>query len=79
MWILILVAVLLVVLALVMYFMRRKLRPMDISMALGGAVGALAGIALVELWGYEYPVPFILWMLGMAAGQLVAWFSTRNR
>jgi hypothetical protein len=82
MWILIsivIIAVLVVLLGL--YVLRKgkaKMHPMQKGMALGGIAGVLIGIALVELWGYEYPVPFILWMLGMAGGQLIGWFYSRK-
>ena len=59
------------------YFLRRerqKLDPMQAEMAVGGILGIVVGIALVELWGYEYPLPFVLWLLGMAGGQLIGWF-----
>ncbi len=39
-------------------------------MAIGGITGVVIGIMLVEFAGYSYPFPVILWMLGMAAGQL---------
>jgi hypothetical protein len=39
----------------------------------------LIGIALVEFWGYEYPVPAILWMLGMAGGQLIGWLYNKKK
>jgi hypothetical protein len=31
----------------------------------------VVGILLVEFAGFEYPFPVILWLLGMAAGQIV--------
>lgn len=41
-----------------------------IGMGVGGAAGAIIGILLVEYWGYSYPLPVVLWMIGMAAGQI---------
>jgi uncharacterized membrane protein YfcA len=45
--------------------------------AIGGLLGALTGIVLVEFAGFEYPFPFILFMLGMAAGQIAGVAYTR--
>ena len=47
---------------------RKKLDPMQSGMAVGGILGIIVGIALVELWSYEYPLPIVLWFLGMAGG-----------
>ena len=83
MWTLVMVGILAVLVILAgMYVLRREnagMHPMENGMALGGIVGVLVGIALVEFWGYDYPVPVILWMLGMAGGQLVGWFYRRKR
>ena len=48
-------------------------------MAIGGIVGIVVGIVLVELFGYEYPLPIILWFLGMAGGQLTGWLYKRKQ
>ncbi len=75
MWILIAIGILAVILGIVgiiaMKRGRRPLDPMPVGMAAGGIVGVAVGIGLVELAGFEYPFPFITWMLGMAAGQIV--------
>jgi len=42
----------------------------SIGMAVGGTVGIIIGILLVEFAGYSYPLPFVLWFGGMAIGQL---------
>ena len=47
--------------------------------AIGGIIGAVVGIALVEFAGYSYPLPFILFLLGMAAGQLVGYLYQKRR
>ena len=44
---------------------------MSIGMAIGGIIGAVIGVAAVEFAGFEYPFPAILWLLGMAAGQII--------
>lgn len=41
-----------------------------IGMGVGGVAGAIIGILLVEFGGYSYPLAAILWMMGMAAGQV---------
>jgi hypothetical protein len=83
MWILITVGILAVLVILFGLFVmgkgKKKIHPMEKGMALGGIVGVLIGIALVEFWGYEYPVPVILWMLGMAGGQLIGWLYNKKR
>jgi len=83
MWTLISVVVLGILIILAgLYFMRKgekKMHPMETGMAVGGIIGVLIGIALVEFWGYEYPVPFIFWMLGMAGGQLIGWLKNRKK
>jgi hypothetical protein len=76
MWILIAIVALAVVLGLVWFFAARSgkppvFEPMYVGMAAGGIVGVVIGILLVEFAGFEYPFPFILWMLGMAAGQII--------
>ncbi len=82
MWILVTVGILAVIVILLGIFLVRKekkeMHPMEKGMALGGIVGVLIGIALVEFWGYEYPVPVVLWMLGMAGGQLIGWLYERK-
>jgi hypothetical protein len=42
----------------------------SIGMTIGGIAGMVIGIMLVEFAGYAYELPFILWLLGMAAGQI---------
>ena len=83
MWTLITIGILAVLVLLAgLYFLRKgktKMHPMQKGMALGGIAGMLIGIALVEFWGYEYPVPFILWLLGMAGGQLIGWLYRRKK
>lgn len=51
----------------------------SIGMGIGGTLGAVIGIVLVEFGGYSYPLPAILWMVGMAAGQLVGILYGRYR
>ena len=74
MWILIAIGILAVIMGLVgIYVMRsgkKPLEPMSAGMLAGGIAGVVAGILLVEFAGFEYPFPFILWLLGMAAGQI---------
>ncbi|MFC2175231.1 hypothetical protein ACFLQ2_05225 [archaeon] len=75
MWILIAVLVLLALTLAGFYLFRNKstkLHPMETGMAVGGIVGMLVGIGMVEFAGFDYPVPWITWMLGMAGGQLIA-------
>ena len=83
MWILITIGILAVIGVLIGIFAmrkgRQKLDPMQVGMAIGGILGILAGITLVEFWGYKYPLPFILWLLGMAGGQLAGWFYKRKK
>ncbi len=82
MWILMTVGILAVLVILAGLYIRRQgktIHPMEKGMALGGIAGMLIGIALVEFWGYEYPVPFILWMLGMAGGQLIGRLYSRKK
>lgn len=81
MWILVTIGIIALLLILAMFFMRKRIaamQPKDKGMAFGGIAGMLIGIALVEFWGYEYPVPFILWMLGMAGGQLMGWLLSKK-
>lgn len=73
-----------ILLALIFVFIYRKgqkkmLKPMEKGSAIGGIIGMLAGIALVEFWGYDYPVPFILFLLGMAAGQVIGYLYQRRK
>jgi len=78
----ILAIVILIALVFVFVYLRKKkkaLRPMDKGGAIGGIVGVIAGIALVEFWGYDYPLPFILFLLGMAAGQAVGYLYQRRK
>ncbi|MGD2248185.1 MAG: hypothetical protein PVF58_07235 [Candidatus Methanofastidiosia archaeon] len=42
----------------------------SIGMTIGGIAGMVIGIMLVEFAGYAYELPFILWLIGMAAGQI---------
>jgi hypothetical protein len=75
MWILITIGILVVVLGLVgIYAMRsgkKPLEPMSTGMLAGGVAGVAIGILLVEFAGFEYPLPFIFWLLGMATGQII--------
>lgn len=75
MWILITIGVLVIILGIVCIYAMRKgkrpLEPMSVGMAAGGIIGVAIGILLVELAGFEYPLPFIIWLLGMAAGQII--------
>jgi hypothetical protein len=83
MWLLVLIGVLAVFTVFLGIFVmrkgRQKLDPMQSGMAVGGIVGMIVGILLVEFWGYEYPLPFVLWLLGMAGGQLIGWFYKRKQ
>ena len=82
MWILITIGIIALLFVLAMFFLRKRMaamRPMDKGMAFGGIAGMLIGIALVEFWGFDYPVPFILWMLGMAGGQLAGWLLSKKK
>ncbi len=75
MWILIAIGVLVVLLGLIgIYVVKRgktPLEPVFVGMAIGGIIGVAIGILLVEFAGFEYPFAAILWMLGMAAGQII--------
>jgi len=51
----------------------------SIGMSIGGIAGIVIGIILVEFAGYSYPLPFILWMLGMAVGQISVILYNRSR
>ncbi|MBU7015575.1 MAG: hypothetical protein HXS52_01380 [Theionarchaea archaeon] len=51
----------------------------SVWMGVGGAIGAVIGILLVELADYSYPLPAILWMMGMAAGQVGGILYSRYR
>jgi len=82
MWILISIGIAVIVILLGLFVIRKektKINPINKGMALGGIVGMLIGISLVEFWGYGYPVPFILWMFGMAGGQLIGWFYNKKK
>jgi len=73
-----------ILLALVFVFIYRKkqkkmLNPMEKGGAIGGIIGMLAGIVLVEFFGYDYPFPFILFLLGMAAGQAIGYLYQRKK
>jgi uncharacterized membrane protein YfcA len=75
MWILIAIGILVVFLGLIgIYVMRRDkapLEPVSVGMAAGGIIGVVIGILLVEFAGFEYSFAAILWMGGMAAGQII--------
>lgn len=87
-WI-ILVVVLLLVMAGLFFFWRnyrqveskeaKRVSRWSIGMGIGGITGAVLGIMLVEFADYSYPLPVILWMLGMAAGQLGGIIYSRYR
>jgi hypothetical protein len=81
-WILIIIGILAVLIVFFgIYVMRKgkqKLEPIQSGMAIGGIIGMLVGIALVEFLGYEYPLPFVLWLIGMAGGQVAGWFYKRK-
>ena len=47
--------------------------------AIGGIIGSVVGIALVEFAGYSYPLPIILFFLGMAAGQIAGYLYQKRR
>jgi hypothetical protein len=47
--------------------------------AIGGVIGSVVGIALVEFAGYSYPMPAILFFLGMATGQLAGYLYQKRR
>lgn len=78
-WLILVVVLILVIVGLFLFW--KNLRKVEsgeakrvvrwsIGMAIGGITGVVIGIMLVEFAGYSYPFPVILWMLGMAAGQL---------
>ena len=87
-WI-ILVVVLLLVVACLFFFWKncrqveskeaKRVAGWSIGMGIGGISGAVIGIMLVEFADYTYPLPAILWMLGMAAGQLGGILYSRCR
>jgi len=60
---------------------KKKMKPyQQYGMAAGALVGSLVGIALVEFFGYDYPSPFILMFLGMAAGQVIGlWYGHKKK
>ena len=87
-WIILVVVLILVIAGL--FLLRKSLRKAEseeakgiarwsIGMAIGGITGAVIGIMLVEFAGYTYPLPAILWMLGMAAGSLGGILFSRYR
>lgn len=84
MWVLFMVVaigVILLALAAYVFVTNRKARKFnkwDTAMAWGALVGAFIGIGLVEFGGYEYPLPFILLLLGSAAGQVIG-FLVKHR
>jgi hypothetical protein len=47
--------------------------------AIGGIIGSVVGIVLVEFAGYSYPLPAILFFLGIAAGQLAGYLYQKRR
>jgi hypothetical protein len=78
-WIILVVVLLLVIAGLFLFWKNSKKVESEeakgvvrwsIGMAIGGIIGVVIGIMLVEFAGYSYPFPVILWMLGMAAGQV---------
>lgn len=78
-WIILAVVLLLVIAGLFLFWKKRgemeseeakSVARWSIGMAIGGATGAVIGIILVEFAGYSYPLPVVLWMLGMGAGQV---------
>ena len=85
-WILIAILVLILVLFGVFLLYRKKIKAGEAKQpryllggAIGGIIGSVVGIALVEFAGYSYPLPFILFLLGMAAGQLVGYLHQKRR
>ncbi len=78
----ILAIVILLALVFVFIYMRKKkkaLKPMEKGGAIGGIIGMLSGIVLVEFFGYDYPLPFILFLLGIAAGQAIGYLYQRKK
>ncbi|MFH0835243.1 MAG: hypothetical protein V1881_02780 [Candidatus Micrarchaeota archaeon] len=73
------VVALFAVFAYVLWKNKKKTKPIQLAPAVGAILGAVIGIALAELHYLDYPAPFILMFLGLAAGQLVVWFSQQNR
>ncbi|KYK33447.1 MAG: hypothetical protein HXS48_07710 [Theionarchaea archaeon] len=78
-WIILAVVLVFVIAGLVLFWKNRTkveskeakdVARWSIGMAIGGITGVVIGIILVEFAGYSYPFPAILWMLGMAAGQV---------
>jgi hypothetical protein len=84
-WILIAILVLLlVVFGVFLYWKKNKAGEAKqprylLGGAIGGVIGSVVGIALVEFAGYSYPLPAILFFLGMAAGQLVGYLYQKRR
>jgi uncharacterized membrane protein len=85
-WILIAILVLLLVVFGVFLLYRKKIEAGEVEQpryllggAIGGIIGSVVGIALVEFAGYSYPLPLILFFLGMAAGQLVGYLYQKRR
>jgi hypothetical protein len=78
-WIVLVVVVLLVLAGLFLFWRTRSRVTSEearavvrwsIGMTTGGIAGIVIGIMLVEFAGYSYPFPFVLWLVGMAAGQV---------
>jgi len=84
-WIIIAILVLiLVVFGIFLYWKKNKageakLPRYSLGGAIGGVIGSVVGIALVEFAGYSYPMPIILFFLGMAAGQLAGYLYQKRR
>ncbi|MBU7040850.1 MAG: hypothetical protein HXS45_08565 [Theionarchaea archaeon] len=88
MWIVLILVIVLLIAGVITFWIDRKNKQSEetrergkwsIGMGLGGAFGAVIGILLVEYGGYSYPLPVILWMMGMAAGQVVGIVYSRYR
>jgi len=83
-WIIIAILVLiLVVFGIFLYWKKNKAGEAKqprylLGGAIGGIIGSVVGIALVEFAGYSYPLPVILFFLGMAAGQLAGYLYQKR-